>query len=84
MGGAGTEKHNGQYVALRGERHVTRGCGSSGGTRITLDVEDWEGFPERGTGELDFEKLKFSSDTGAPQEAHLVYKQQSVDQQGRC
>ena len=53
-----------------------------GATRVTVDGEDWEGFSERGTREPDFEKLTFSSNTGASQKARLVYKQQNVDKQG--
>lgn len=41
---------------------------------LMLDGEDQGGFPERGIFELNLEKCQFSSDTGAPQEAHRVWE----------
>lgn len=43
-----TQKHNVQYAALAGIDVKLEGCGSSEGTRLILDGDDWEGFPERG------------------------------------
>lgn len=62
-----------QHAALGWETCNEQAVGAQvEGTRLTLDGEDWEGFPERGIFELDFEKSKFLSNTGAPQKAHLV------------